>query len=152
MLEALFVLHCPAPIELQLFRYMPQSLLRVLLDNKGKDLSAVLNINQLSKLLQKVPRPSAQELVRHARPQLTEMLKQAEDLAMPQQDKLIAAARTEMTRELNDELARLRALAGVNPNVRQSEIDYLQQRLETSEGYLAQAKLRLDAVRVIMTV
>ncbi|GGY68249.1 RNA polymerase-associated protein RapA [Cellvibrio zantedeschiae] len=152
MLEALYVLHCPAPAELQLFRHMPQSLLRVLLDHNGKDLNAVLGIDQLGKLLQKVPRNNAQELVRHARPALVEMLQKAEDKAKPQQADLIAAAQQKVKEEINTELDRMKALAKVNPNVRQSEIDYLQERLAASQHYLSQAKLRLDSLRVIMTV
>lgn len=152
MLEALYVLHCPAPAELQLFRHMPQSMLRVLLDHNGKDLNAVLGIDQLGKLLQKVPRNNAQELVRHARPALVDMLQKAEDKAKPQQAELIAAAQHKVNEEISAELDRMKALAQVNPNVRQSEIDYLQERLAASQHYLSQAKLRLDSLRVIMTV
>lgn len=152
MLEALYVLHCPAPAELQLFRHMRQSLLRVLLDHTGKDLNAVLGIDQLGKLLQKIPRNNAQELVRHARSTLTEMLQKAEDKAKPQQADLIAAAQQKVKEEINAELDRMKALATVNPNVRQSEIDYLQERLAASQHYLSQAKLRLDSLRVIMTI
>ncbi|HSX83753.1 MAG TPA: RNA polymerase-associated protein RapA, partial [Cellvibrio sp.] len=152
MLEALFVLHCPAPAELQLFRYMPQSLIRVLLDNNGKDLSAVLGIDQVGKLLQKVPRNNAQEVVRQARPLLSTMLQQAEEKTHAKQAELIAAAQDQVSEQLNNELERMKALMQVNPNVRQSEIDYVQQRLAASQHYLSQAKLRLDALRVIMIV
>lgn len=152
MLEALFVLHCPAPAELQLFRYMPQSLLRVLLDDKGKDLSNVLGINQLSKLLQKVPRNNAQDLVRHARPTLTTMVQKAEEITAAKQTELIAEAQAKVSEQLSGELARMKALKDVNPNVRQEEIDYLQQRLAASQHFLSQAKIRLDALRVVMTI
>jgi ATP-dependent helicase HepA len=152
MLEALFVLHCPAPAELQLFRYMPQSLLRVLLDDKGKDLSAVLGINQLSKLLQKVPRNNAQDLVRHARPTLTTMVQKAEEITAAKQEELIAEAQAKVGEQLHGELSRMKALKDVNPNVRQEEIDYLQQRLTASQHFLSQAKIRLDALRVVMTI
>jgi ATP-dependent helicase HepA len=152
LLEALFVLHCPAPAELQLFRYMPQSLIRVLLDDKGKDLTAVLGINQFSKLLQKVPRNNAQDLVRHARPTLSGMLQNAEEITSAKQADLIAQAQKMVADQLNGELARMAALAKVNPNVRQSEVEYLQQRLAASQHFLSQAKLRLDALRVVMTV
>ncbi|WP_062060507.1 RNA polymerase-associated protein RapA [Cellvibrio sp. OA-2007] len=152
LLEALFVLHCPAPAELQLFRYMPQSLLRVLLDDKGKDLSAVLGINQLSKLLQKVPRNNAQDLVRHARPTLTTMVQKAEEITAAKQEELIAEAQAKVSEQLNGELARMKALKDVNPNVRQEEIDYLQQRLAASQHFLSQAQIRLDALRVVMTI
>ncbi|MFC3117081.1 RNA polymerase-associated protein RapA [Cellvibrio fontiphilus] len=152
LLEALFVLHCPAPAELQLFRYMPQSLLRVLLDDKGKDLSAVLGITQLSKLLQKVPRNNAQDLVRHARPTLTTMVQTAEEITQAKQAELIAQAQAKVSEQLNAELARMKALKEVNPNVRQEEIDYLAQRLAASQHFLSQAKIRLDALRVVMTI
>ncbi len=152
LLEALFVLHCPAPAHLQLPRFLPQSLLRVLLDNNGKDLSRALEIGKLTRLLQKVPRTSAQELVRHARAQLMQMTEQAEALVAPRQAELVAEARLLMTTELEGELSRLRALAAVNPNVRTSEIEALEQRLHDGTKYLGQAKLRLDALRVIMTV
>ncbi len=152
LLEALYVLHCPAPAELQLFRHMPQSLLRVLLDANGKDLSGVLSIDKLGRLLQKIPRNNAQELVRHARNALSDMLQKAEDLTRPKQASLIAAAQEKMSTEINAEISRLNALAKVNPNIRQAEIDYLHERLATSNRYLEQAKLRLDSLRVIMTV
>jgi ATP-dependent helicase HepA len=131
---------------------MPQSLLRVLMDNTGKDLSAVLGIEQFSKLLQKTPRNNAQEVVRHARPVLATMLQQAEEKTQKQQAELIAAAKSHVMDQINNELARMKALMQVNPNVRQSEIDYLQLRLNVSLEYLSQAKLRLDALRVVMTV
>lgn len=152
MLEALFVLQCPAPTELQLFRYIPQSMLRILLDSNGKDLAKLLTIEKLSKLLQKVPRNNAQDLVRHARPVLSEMLAKAEDMAAPQQADLINAAKEKISQELTAELSRMQALAKVNPNVRESEIRYLQERLAASLHFLSQAQLRLDALRVIMTI
>jgi ATP-dependent helicase HepA len=152
LLEALFVLYCPAPTELQLFRFIPQSMVRVLLDDKGKDLSAVLNVTQLSRLVQKVPRNNAQELVRHARPQLSEMIQQAEQITQANQAKLIDAASAAVAAELGAEIDRLKSLAQVNPNVRQEEIHYLQERLATSQQFLSQAKVRLDSLRVVMTI
>lgn len=152
LLEALFVLHCPAPVELQLFRFIPQSFVRVLLDDKGKDLSGILSVPQLSKLIQKVPRNNAQELVRHARPQLIEMIQRAEQLTQANQGKLIDKAATVIATELEAEIDRLKSLATINPNVRQEEIQHLQQRLTASQHFLSQAKVRLDALRVVMTI
>jgi len=152
LLEALFVLHCPAPRALQLDRYLPEAVLRVLVDTNGKNLSAVLEAGKLEGLLQKVPRPSAQDLVRHARPQLADMMDRAEQLVAPRQQALIEAARASVTDTLKGELDRLKALAQVNANVRQSEITQLEQQLEDSERHLSRAQLRMDAVRVIMTV
>ncbi len=152
LLEALFVLHCPAPAELQLFRFIPQSVMRILLDDKGKDLAGVLNVTQLSRLVQKVPRNNAQELVRHARPVLTDMLQKAETISQVNQNSVIDSAKAAVSAELEAEIDRLNALAQVNPNVRESEINYLQERLAASLHFLSQAKVRLDSLRVVMTV
>ncbi|ACE85403.1 RNA polymerase-associated protein RapA [Cellvibrio japonicus] len=152
LVEALFVLHCPAPAELQLSRFIPQSVIRVLLDDKGKDLSAVLNVAQLSRLVQKVPRNNAQELVRHARPQLTEIIHKAEQVTQANQAGLIENAKAAVATHLNTEIDRLKALAEVNPNVRQEEIQYLQERLAASQHFLGLAKVRLDSLRVVMTI
>ena len=152
LLEAIFVLHCAAPADLQLFRFMPESLLRVVLDEKGKDYSGFLAANQLNKLLQKVPRNNAQDLVRHARPQLISMLQEAENITQNKQQSLIQAAQDAVKSEMTNEILRLQALRQVNPNVRQEEIDYLQQRLAASTHFLSLAKIRLDALRVIMTI
>ena len=152
MLEAIFVLHCAAPSELQLFRFMPESVLRVLLDDKGKDFSGLLPAEKLQSLLQKVPRHNAQELVRHARQELTSLLQKAEEMTEAKQSSLIAAAQESVRQELTNELSRLQALAKVNPNVRQDEIVYLQERLAASLHFLSLAKIRLDSLRVIMTI
>lgn len=152
LLEALFVLHCPAPLALQLDRYLPEAVLRVLIDSNGKNLSGVLEAGKLDGLLQKVPRPSAQDLVRHARPQLSEMMDHAEALVAPRQQDLIGQARARVQEVLTAERDRLVALAEVNPSVRQSEIERVQHQLDESERYLSRAQLRMDAVRVIMTV
>jgi ATP-dependent helicase HepA len=103
-------------------------------------------------LLQKVPRNNAQDLVRHARPTLTTMVQKAEEITAAKQTELIAEAQTKVSEQLHGELARMKALKEVNPNVRQEEIDYLQQRLAASQHFLSQAKIRLDALRVVMTI
>jgi len=152
LLEAIFVLHCAAPAELQLFRFMPESVLRVLIDEKGKDFSGLMAVSQLNRLLQKVPRNNAQDLVRHARPQLINLLQQAEDMTQSKQDSLIQAAQSAVATEINSEISRLEELRQVNPNVRQEEIDYLKQRLNDCTHFLSLAKIRLDSLRVIMTI
>lgn len=152
LLEAIFVLHCAAPADLQLFRFMPESVLRVVVDEKGKDFSSLMAANQLNKLLQKVPRNNAQDLVRHAKPQLVNLLQQAETMTQSKQDALIQSAQTAVANEIQNEISRLQDLRQVNPNVRQEEIDYLQERLAASTHFLSLAKIRLDSLRVIMTI
>jgi ATP-dependent helicase HepA len=55
-----------------------------------------------------------------------------------------------MQAELEAEQDRLTALAKVNPNVRQDEIEQLSVRRELIALHLQQTQVRLDAVRVIV--
>ncbi len=55
-----------------------------------------------------------------------------------------------MEREFGDELARLQALAKVNPNIRDDEIEHLQFRRASLAGYLHNTSVRLDAARILV--
>ncbi|MEQ1731433.1 MAG: hypothetical protein ABL982_23935, partial [Vicinamibacterales bacterium] len=61
----------------------------------------------------------------------------------------VDAARTEMRGQLDHEIERLRALQQVNRAVRDDEIDALLAQRRALEAYLDDARLRLDAVRLI---
>jgi ATP-dependent helicase HepA len=150
LLEAIFVLHCTAPKNLQVERYMPLTTIRIVVDSNRTNLSKVLTPAHLIKLGKKVPKRSAQDLVNHARPVITSMVEQSEQLAEGQMASLVAAAVEKMQREQTSELQRMQALAEVNPNIRAEEVAYLQQTAESLDGYLRGAQLKLDAVRVAL--
>ncbi len=150
LLEAIFVVHCTAPGELQLQRYLPLTTLRIVVDSNKTDLSKILTPAHLDKLGQKVAKRSAQDLIRHARPQISAMISRAEELAEPKKDELIAEAAGKMQTEQVAELQRLQALAAVNPNIRQEEVLYLQETSVSLQRYLQGAQLKLDAVRVAL--
>ena len=152
MVEAVFCLHCPAPPQLQLTRYLQDAVMRVLLDVNGKNFAAVLSPDKLAKVVQKVPRATSQELVRHSRAQIATLLDSAEEIMAPERDTQVNAALASARQLLGAEIARLQDLAKVNPNVRQLEIDELQQQLDDTVKHLEQASLKLDAVRVIVAV
>jgi len=65
---------------------------------------------------------------------------------------LIAEARSNGRELLGHEVDRLVALQQVNPGVRDEEIDFFKEQLKHFEIALEHARLRLDAVRVIVAV
>lgn len=150
LLECSFRLSCPAPQQLQLFRYLPALTLRNLLDSTGRDLSKALPAEKLDQLLQKVPRQTAQGLVRHARPQLQTMLAKVEELEQAKVAGIIDSAIEQMVAQQREALQRLTELAKVNPNIRQQEIDWIKEETAMLADYLSKAQLRLDSVRVIV--
>ncbi len=150
LLEANFRLSCPAPQHLQLFRYLPSLTLRNLLDSSDRDLSKALPAEKLDQLLQKVPRQTAQGLIRHARPQLQIMLAKVEAIEQQRLPAIIQEAIAAMSKQQKQELQRLRELAKINPNIRQQEIDWLVEETTMLAEYINKAQLRLDSVRVIV--
>ena len=62
----------------------------------------------------------------------------------------IASATARMDQVLGAEIDRLRALAAVNPNVRAEEVRATEAQRTELTSQLARARLRVDAVRVIL--
>jgi len=152
LLEAIFTMSCAAPPALQLHRYLPLTMVRVVVDSKQNDLSNILTEKHFKKLGQKVRRHMSQDFVRHARPQIVAMIKQAEQLAGKQEQPIIEVASEKMKDLQESELKRLKALAEVNPNIRKEEIDYLQNEASSMQHYLDATHIKLDALRVAVVV
>ena len=90
------------------------------------------------------------ETMRHARDQINSMIEQAEGLAAQQQPALIAQALEKMHTEQQSELQRMQALAAINPNIRDEEIQFLTASTASMQRLLEGAQIRLDAVRVAL--
>ncbi len=148
LLEAIFTMSCTAPASLQLHRYLPLTLVRIVVDSKKNDLSNILKEKHFNKLGQRVRRHSAQDFIRHARPKINAMIEHAEQLAAEHEPSIVDAANTQMQNLQQLELQRLQALARVNPNIRQEEIDHLSAETSELQHYLASTHIKLEALRV----
>ena len=148
LLETIFTVSCPAPATMQLHRYLPSGFTRIVVDSKNNDLSNILTEKHFSRFGQKARRHQAQDFIRQVRPQLVTMIEQAEELAGQQQSALIATAIDQMQNLQRSELDRMQALARVNPNIRQEEIDHIKAETSQLQGYLEAAHFRLEALRV----
>jgi len=148
LLEAIFTPSCPAPPALQLQRYLPLTTTRLVVDSKGNDLSELLPEKHFNKLGQPVRILTAQDFIRHTRPKIMTMIEHVEQLAANQEPAMIETAKTQMLNLQQSELSRLRALAEVNPNIRQEEIDHLVAETNELQHYLASTHLMLEALRV----
>lgn len=150
MVEALLRPNCPAPKVLQLQRYMSEGCIRVLLDQDGKDLGKIIQPAHIQKLAQRVKKPTARQLINHARPQIEKLLDTIVNQGNAQEASLVQAAIDQMDNEYDQEIVRLEQLAEHNPNIRPEEIEYLRGKQQIAAEYLQQTRLQLDAVRVIV--
>lgn len=150
LVETLHVVECVAPPELTPQRFLPKTLIRNLLDPVGNDISPKVGINGLSKQLTDLDKSVSVKLVRASQDQLRATLAKSEAIAKAKMAAIVAEAGEQMREVLDGECARLSALKAVNPNVRQDEIDFLRECRDELAGYITGARLRLDAVRVII--
>ncbi|GAB2778215.1 RNA polymerase-associated protein RapA [Halomonas shantousis] len=152
MVELVFRTYCPAPSRLHVNRFLPATAVRVLLDESGTNLSAKVSFTGLAKNLQKVKKAMARDLIKSRHDQLRELMTQGESEAERELPSIIEAAQQRMRDTLDTELARLRALAQHNPAVRDAEIAALEQERQALDIAIDGTRLRLDAVRVVVTV
>jgi ATP-dependent helicase HepA len=148
LLEAIYTIRCPSPPALQLHRYLPLTTVRIVVDNRQNDLSGILREKHFNKLGKRVHRHRAQDFVRHTRPQIADMIKQADKLATGREQVIVENAIEQMQQLQQAELRRLKALAELNPNIRQDEIDHMVTEAGEMRNYLDTAHTRLDALRL----
>ena len=152
MAELVFRTHCPAPRKLHLNRFLPPTAVRVLLDESGVNLTDKISFTGLSKNLQKVKKAMARDLIRSRLEVLRELLDRGEAEAERELPSITEAAQGRMREALDGELARLTALARHNPAVREDELTALRAERQALDEAIEGTRLRLDSVRVIVTV
>ncbi|MDT8880847.1 RNA polymerase-associated protein RapA [Halomonas saccharevitans] len=152
MVELVFRTHCPAPKRLHLNRFLPPTAVRVLLDESGANLTAKISFTGLSKAVKKVKKAVARDLIKSRHDQLRELLDGAETEAQRELPSIVEAAQGRMRAELDAELSRLEALSRLNPAVRADELEALRRERAELDAAIEATRLRLDAVRVIVTV
>ncbi|GAB4290878.1 MAG: RNA polymerase-associated protein RapA [Methylophaga sp.] len=148
LLEALFKVHAIGALRTTVDRFLPQRYLRVVVDAQGREHQTGLTEKQFNKLAGRIPRATAQELIRHARSRLEVLIQKAQQAAIEPGETLRETAMRLMQQEMSEEMARLQALAAVNPAIRQVEIDALAQLTTDLANTIQSAELSLDAVRV----
>jgi ATP-dependent helicase HepA len=133
-------------------RYFPNAGITVLIDENGRDCGTGVDSGVRNENSRRVDRDTAIKVVKARQPQIAQMLEAAEVIAEARMPGLIEAARGRGQDLLGHEIERLLALQKVNPGVRTEEIDFFQRQLERFEQALQHARLRLDAVRIIVAL
>ncbi len=152
LLELLLVIECPAPKRLQVGRFLPPTLIRLLLDQQLRERGQELGRLALEAARIPLGRSAGRKIIDSVRAPIETMLEKGEALAEQQTPGVIAAAREAMSTDYAGEIERLEALQRVNPNVRNEEIETLRRQASALGGYLESARLRLDAVQLIVAL
>jgi ATP-dependent helicase HepA len=152
LLEALFVVECPAPRPLQVNRFLPPTLERVLIDSRGKRWDQQIPCDALMQQAQGMEAVQLQAVLKHYRALIEQLLDHSETQAREVIERLSKQAIHRMTEHYAHEIQRLQALKKHNPSVRQEEIEILQDHGIALHHHLQKTRLKLDAVRLVVTV
>jgi ATP-dependent helicase HepA len=133
-------------------RYFPNTSIRVVVNEAGEDHAERAELELALQQTQRVDGDTAIKVVKARQAVLTRMLELAERVADTRVPGLIDEARSNGRELLGHEVERLVALQKVNPGVRDEEIEFFREGLKHFEHALEHARLRLDAVRVIVAM
>jgi ATP-dependent helicase HepA len=151
LLESLYVAECQAPAHLEAARFLPPTLLRLLIDESGRNRADEIPHEDLQGHCLSHNHKLARTLLESRGERLVWMIEMGEGAARAAVPGLRDGAIARMHRLLGEELDRLRALARVNPSVRADEVAALERRRDLLAQALAKMHLRLDALRLIVT-
>ena len=147
ILEAYFIIECLAPASLQTDRFLPPIPIRLAVDHKKNDLSADKNLIQARLRPGKHRKLLEQQKI--TQDLLPSLLAELETLAGKHLQSHIKKATQAMHAALDQEIARLNDLREVNPMIGDPEIQTLHDQKQTLQNTLAQARTRLDSLRLI---
>ncbi|MEJ2308771.1 MAG: RNA polymerase-associated protein RapA [Gammaproteobacteria bacterium] len=151
-LECLFLFEGSAGESSGLGAYLPTTMERVVLNAEGREFGDILRHDVIGRARQSIDKSTGPKVIKSRAAQLRAMIENAEAIAAERMPGLIAAAQARAHRLLHVEIERLEALQCINPNVREEEIDFFRQLESRVNAMLDSAHMRLDAVRVLVTL
>ncbi|MEN9896435.1 MAG: hypothetical protein RLZZ66_84 [Pseudomonadota bacterium] len=151
LLECLFVIEHSAPAELQLGRFLPNTPIRVLINQVQKDVTEAFPHTSLIDSGIPFDKHAITLFLGKQRALLLKLLGFAQAQAQEKRDILCERATQVMLDSLTNEIKRLVRLKKVNPSITQHEIETLKDMTLLIHENIQIAQLRLDAVRFIIT-
>jgi len=152
LLECHFLMEFADDRKFENQRYFPNSSVSVLVDENKREHSRLLDAESIQQIVQPVDSDTSLKIVKAKQSEISTLLELAAQIADRQVSEMVEAAKQRGDAVLGRELDRLNALQQINANVRDDEIEFFRNQLNHFEAALGNAKLRLDAVRVMIAV
>ena len=148
--ELIYVVEAQAPKNLQISRFLPATPVRLLIDLKGNNLSSQVEFESFNRQLNAINRHMASKLVNAVQNEVHSVLRLSEPMVEKEAKLLIESAKDAADKALTLELSRLEALKAVNPNIRDEELDIIEEERQQLMTNIDQATWRLDAIRLVI--
>ena len=152
LLECHFLMEFADDRKFENQRFFPNTSVFVLIDENEREHGQLLDADLIARIQQSVDLDTSLKIVKSKQSEISSLLDLATQIADRQVSELVNAAKQRGEAVLGGELDRLKALQQINANVRDDEIEFFRDQLNRFEAALENAKLRLDAVRVMIAV
>lgn len=150
LIEQVYTAMVTSKAGLDVERFFPQQMVRVVLDADGHDMTAALPRKKVNRLVQAAPLEIARKAVKAYKEDIAALVEQGRQQAERQAQQRLAEARQRATEQLHAEAQRMAFLLARNAMVRTEELDFLQHQQQAIEMVLQNVQLKLDALRVIV--
>ena len=150
LLEAFYTPQAIAPEALELNRYLPITPIRILMSLDGKNIDKVISHQQLSSLCKRIKRHLAPPIISQIREHIEAIATDAKKHAESLLEQITQTATEKLNNELGQELSRIVALKKVNLNIRQEEVDFIENQMLVTKKAIGNAIIKLEGIRVIV--
>ena len=150
LLECNYLLDSATASSPHVRRYLPPALIRLVLDDKGKNHDQILDYQTIEKNMTAIDRDTAAKVVALKQDVIRQLFEHSNKLALAGKTGVIEKVRASTAAMLTGEIERLRELAKVNPNVRSDEIAFFESELHETGKMFDSVLPRLDAIRVLI--
>ncbi len=150
LLEALYLVNCVAPAELMIDRYMPPTVIRVVLAPNLADITANFPWTNLVDEKLEIANEPLGKILDSQQQGLRKMLAASRDIADQQLVQYRDVGKTKALTAYDFELDRLLELRKINKTIRDEEVAHFSAFRELTVEVIEEATARLDAVRVIV--
>jgi ATP-dependent helicase HepA len=150
LVECLFVIDYSAPKYYKMAQFFPNKQIHIVIDNNAKDLSVLFKNQDIYLGHESVSKAAANQLIISMSKLINLLLDKSKALASSQLTETLSIANKNVTTKMDLEIDRLTTLKKFNPNIREDEIEYLQNTKNKMCDYITNATLRLDATRIMI--
>ncbi|MCB1664525.1 MAG: RNA polymerase-associated protein RapA [Pseudomonadales bacterium] len=150
VIEVTYRIMATAPKHLQMSRYLPATSLRYTLVPEDQESgSRSVSLDPVRQRLRFIDKHDASSLVSEHQARIVDLLRKGEARAQAEMALKVSQASNTMLKTQTAEIKRLVALKQVNPNVRESELEFLKEQTLQLHQAINQASIELLAVHVI---
>jgi len=131
---------------------LPSQAVRVIVDENLKDYSDILATQRFSSNEMVINKEQIKQIVAVKKDVIEDMLNASEKIASIKQPDIVATSIESINKEFDHNISRLQELQLLNPSVNDLEIDMLKSTKKESASYIKEYTMRLDAIRLIVSI